>query len=71
MTTDRSYRKAHPTSEAVAELRRNVGMQFDPAVVETLCAIVEESERQPIPLRPVPRSPLELQTADSAVARQA
>jgi HD-GYP domain-containing protein (c-di-GMP phosphodiesterase class II) len=36
MTTDRSYRKALPVAEAVAELRRNGGTQFDPHVVETL-----------------------------------
>jgi HD-GYP domain-containing protein (c-di-GMP phosphodiesterase class II) len=36
MTTDRSYRKAMPRSDAVAELRRGSGTQFDPDVVEAL-----------------------------------
>ena len=36
MTTDRSYRKAMPRKEAVAELRRSSGTQFDPDVVEAL-----------------------------------
>jgi HD-GYP domain-containing protein (c-di-GMP phosphodiesterase class II) len=36
MTTDRSYRKARPVHEAVEELRRNSGTQFDPGVVEAL-----------------------------------
>jgi HD-GYP domain-containing protein (c-di-GMP phosphodiesterase class II) len=36
MTTDRSYRKALPASEAVAELRRCSGTDFDPDVVEAL-----------------------------------
>ena len=44
MTTDRAYRKARPTSEAIAELRRNSGTQLDPVVVDTLCAIVEEGD---------------------------
>jgi HD-GYP domain-containing protein (c-di-GMP phosphodiesterase class II) len=38
MTTDRSYRKALPREEAVAELRRGAGTQFDPQVVEALIA---------------------------------
>ena len=38
MTTDRSYRKAMPMGEAVAELRRSSGTQFDPRVVDTLIA---------------------------------
>jgi HD-GYP domain-containing protein (c-di-GMP phosphodiesterase class II) len=38
MTSDRSYRKAMPVEEAVAELRRGSGSQFDPAVVEALIA---------------------------------
>ena len=41
MTTDRSYRKALPLSEALAELRRVRGTQFDPMVVDALIATVE------------------------------
>src|SRR5688500_1446658 len=48
MTTDRSYRRALPVADAVAELERCSGSQFDPAVVEALVAIaVETSERAP------------------------
>jgi HD-GYP domain-containing protein (c-di-GMP phosphodiesterase class II) len=38
MTSDRSYRKALPLTEAVAELRRGSGTQFDPQVVDALAA---------------------------------
>ena len=41
MTTDRSYRKALPLHEAIAELRRTSGTQFDPQVVDALIATVE------------------------------
>ena len=44
MTTDRSYRKAMPTAEAVAEVRSNSGTQFDPVVVDALIAAVEDAE---------------------------
>ena len=44
MTTDRSYRKALPLSVAVAELRKNRGTQFHPAVVDALVALVLEAE---------------------------
>src|SRR6266550_8730471 len=40
MTTDRSYRKARPADEAIAELRRCSGSDFDPAVVDALAATV-------------------------------
>jgi putative nucleotidyltransferase with HDIG domain len=40
MTTTRSYRKAMPIAEAVAELRRCSGTQFDPQVVEALLTVV-------------------------------
>jgi HD-GYP domain-containing protein (c-di-GMP phosphodiesterase class II) len=36
MTSDRSYRKALPQHQAVAELRRGRGTQFDPRVVDAL-----------------------------------
>ena len=52
MTTDRSYRKGRPAADAVAELRRHSGTQFDPAVVDVLVEIIGEGENvQPIPLR--------------------
>jgi HD-GYP domain-containing protein (c-di-GMP phosphodiesterase class II) len=40
MTTDRPYRAALPLAEALAELERNAGAQFDPRVVEALCAVI-------------------------------
>jgi HD-GYP domain-containing protein (c-di-GMP phosphodiesterase class II) len=40
MTTDRSYRKAMPLEDAVAELRRCSGTDFDPEVVEALAGKV-------------------------------
>ena len=36
MTSDRSYRKAMPLEDAIAELRRVRGTQFDPQVVDEL-----------------------------------
>ena len=44
MTTDRSYRKALPASEAIAELRRCSGTDFDPDVVEALVATINEPD---------------------------
>jgi HD-GYP domain-containing protein (c-di-GMP phosphodiesterase class II) len=41
MTTDRSYREARPVDEAVAELQRCSGSDFDPDVVEALAATVK------------------------------
>jgi HD-GYP domain-containing protein (c-di-GMP phosphodiesterase class II) len=41
MTSDRSYRKALPRAEAVAELRRASGAQFDPEVAEALVTVIE------------------------------
>jgi HD-GYP domain-containing protein (c-di-GMP phosphodiesterase class II) len=41
MTSDRAYRKAMPQREAVDELRRSRGTQFDPRVVDALIATVE------------------------------
>jgi HD-GYP domain-containing protein (c-di-GMP phosphodiesterase class II) len=43
MTSDRAYRAAMPRDEAVAELRRGAGTQFDPSVVDALFAVVERN----------------------------
>jgi HD-GYP domain-containing protein (c-di-GMP phosphodiesterase class II) len=43
MTTDRSYRKALPVAEAVAELQRCSGTDFDPAVVDALAAVLAQA----------------------------
>jgi len=40
MTTTRSYRKGMSVSDAVAEVRRCAGTQFDPAVADALLAVV-------------------------------
>jgi putative nucleotidyltransferase with HDIG domain len=41
MTTNRSYRTAMPQDEAVAELRRCAGTQFDPRVVDAVIAVID------------------------------
>ena len=43
MTTERPYRKALSKEEAIAELKKNKGNQFDPEVVEVLLRILEKS----------------------------
>jgi putative nucleotidyltransferase with HDIG domain len=43
MTTDRSYRRALPAADAVAELERCAGTQFDPAVVAALVEVAVAS----------------------------
>jgi diguanylate cyclase (GGDEF)-like protein len=49
MLSDRPYRSALPIAAALAELRRCAGTQFDPQVVEALCAVVaEESALAPV-----------------------
>ena len=48
MTTDRSYRRALPVADAVAELERCAGSQFDPDVVAALVEIaVASAPREP------------------------
>jgi diguanylate cyclase (GGDEF)-like protein len=45
MVSDRPYRGGRTVDEALAELRRCAGTQFDPAVVEAFTAVVTAPER--------------------------
>ncbi len=54
MTSDRPYRRAMSFGVALAEIRRNSGIQFDPQIVEAF----EQAMREPIAAResqPVPK----------------
>jgi putative nucleotidyltransferase with HDIG domain len=45
MTSDRSYRRARAVPDAIAELERCAGTQFDPAVVAAVIRVVEHGPR--------------------------
>ena len=47
MTTDRPYRAAITTRDAIEELRRCAGRQFDPSLVPLLC---DELEQRSVPV---------------------
>ena len=44
MTTDRAYRGAMPVADALAELERCAGTQFDPRVVAAFRAVVAREQ---------------------------
>jgi HD-GYP domain-containing protein (c-di-GMP phosphodiesterase class II) len=44
MTSDRCYQAARPLPEALAELRRCAGTQFDPDVIAALCSVIEAGQ---------------------------
>jgi diguanylate cyclase (GGDEF)-like protein len=44
MTSNRPYRRAMPVADALDELERHAGTQFDPAVVRALVALLRETE---------------------------
>ena len=45
MTSDRPYRKAMPVSDALAEIIRSSGSQFEPDLVEAFVELVRERRR--------------------------
>jgi HD-GYP domain-containing protein (c-di-GMP phosphodiesterase class II) len=54
MTSVRSYRPARPVSDAVEELVRCRGKQFDPELVDLFVAAVGRDGWQPAPVEEVP-----------------
>jgi HD-GYP domain-containing protein (c-di-GMP phosphodiesterase class II) len=46
MTTEQPYQRAFSTAEAVDELRRCAGTQFDPAVVDVVCDLIGRPGRR-------------------------
>lgn len=46
MTTNRPYKRARTLVEAMAELQACAGSQFDPAVVEEFCRLLEEMQSE-------------------------
>ena len=54
MTSERPYRRQVEPAEAVRELRRCAGADFDPHVVDVMCAMVEESAMTPLSGRDLP-----------------
>jgi two-component system cell cycle response regulator len=59
MTSDRAYAPARTPADALAELRRNAGTQFDPVAVEALARVLDEqarNERETAPSRSATRA---------------
>jgi HD-GYP domain-containing protein (c-di-GMP phosphodiesterase class II) len=49
MTSDRPYRTAMSQADAVAELHRGVGTQFDGVVVNSFCSAIADGEGARMP----------------------
>ncbi|MGH2426066.1 MAG: HD-GYP domain-containing protein, partial [bacterium] len=45
MTSKRPYRRAFSTEQALAELRRVRGIQFDPTIVDAMCDVARDIPR--------------------------
>lgn len=43
MTNNRVYRKAMSVEEAITEIKKNAGTQFDPKIVEVFLEILKEN----------------------------
>ena len=45
MVSDRSYRPGMPVAQAIAELRRCSGTQFDAGIVDAFCAVLKQPDQ--------------------------
>ena len=68
MLTDRPYRKGMPIEKAIAELKRNRGIQFDPVVVDVIVSLYEEGKLHRVHL-PDPSHPLKPGKTRTTTAR--
>lgn len=57
MTSDRPYRRGMAVADALQELRRCAGAQFDPVVVEAFAGLVEGGDIRVRPVRSAARIP--------------
>jgi hypothetical protein len=70
MTSTRSYSHARPVPEAIAELRKWAGKQFDPAFVDAFVAAIErEGWRGPQPTGPEEAAEPEVVIAPEVISR--
>ncbi|MGE5300241.1 MAG: HD domain-containing phosphohydrolase [Acidobacteriota bacterium] len=53
ITTDRPYRRALPKDNAITEIKKNAGSQFDPEVVEMFLSIIGEEVSEAAPKKRV------------------
>jgi HD-GYP domain-containing protein (c-di-GMP phosphodiesterase class II) len=56
MTSDRPYRKKRSIDEAIEELKRGSGTEFDPVVVEYLMKIIKKRPEEVVGLGALPRA---------------
>jgi HD-GYP domain-containing protein (c-di-GMP phosphodiesterase class II) len=54
MVSSRVYRQLVSSGEALAELRRCAGTQFDPRVVEAFTALIEDANHAQVQTLPTP-----------------
>jgi putative two-component system response regulator len=48
LTQQRPYKPAWPAGDAIAEIDRQRGRQFDPALVDAFLRVIEQREQAPV-----------------------